>query len=119
MATVIAADHPTPIDPTAGLSSTAFGWTMVVILWLSAALIGAASAYALSVSLWSVARVLELLLAAGLMVGGFALVWWLGTVELPISFATLSMVAAAAYVAPAAIIGGRVLGSGAAHKEQR
>ena len=41
MSAFIAADHPTPIDPTAGLSSAAFGWTLLGIFWLGAALIGA------------------------------------------------------------------------------
>ncbi|MBE7191559.1 MAG: hypothetical protein INR66_03635 [Gordonia polyisoprenivorans] len=103
MATVIAADQFSHIDPTAGLSSTAFGWTMVAILLLGTAVIGAGIAFAIGgpngAGRWRVARVVELLAAVGFFFGGFALVCWLGDVRLPMSATTVALVAAAEFIA--------------------
>lgn len=105
MATVIATDQFSHIDPYAGLSSTAFGWTMVAILWLGTAVIGAGIAFAIGgpngVGRWRLARVVELFAAAGFFVGGFALVCWLGGVRLPMSVTTVALVAAAEFIAVA------------------
>lgn len=103
MATVIATDQFSHIDPTAGLSSTAFGWTLIAIFWLGAAIMGAGVSYAIGgpngVGRWRVARVVELFAAAGFLVGGFALVCWLGDVRLPVSVTTVALVAAAEFIA--------------------
>ena len=42
---------------------------------------------------------MQLLTAAGLFVGGFALVCWLGDVRLPMSATTVALVAAAEFIA--------------------
>ena len=82
---------------------TAFGWTMVAILWLGAALIGAGFTHAIGSPMvrgrWRAARVVELLAAAGFLVGGVALVCWLGDVRLPMSVTTVAVVAAAELIA--------------------
>lgn len=104
---VIAADHPIPIDPTAGLGSAAFGWTLVAILWLGTAVIGAGISYAIGgpngAGRWRAARVVGLLAAVGVFVGSFALVCWLGDVRLPISVTTVALVAAAELIAVAGL----------------
>ncbi|MBE7192282.1 MAG: hypothetical protein INR66_07320 [Gordonia polyisoprenivorans] len=103
MSTVIAADRFSQIDPTAGLSSTAFGWTLIAIFLLGTGVIGAGISYAIGgpngAGRWRVARVVQLLAAAGFFVGSFALVCWLGDVRLPMSVTTVAVVAAAEFIA--------------------